>query len=205
MIRLFLTALFALVCSASAVFSAEFAERDKLQNTLNGSLEALYGDCCVDLSTEDKQANVRAAIEGNYDLNVMIRRVIGRNWRLMSEEEQSKALELVKQLVVKAYVEGLDGKTRPEIKLGDVITITDTRIEIESTVTLDGQVYYVTYRLGRMASGWQIYDIVAENISIVSNYRQQIDDHFRKGTGAGLVARLEELLEQDVIDEDTKI
>jgi ABC-type transporter MlaC component len=56
-----------------------------------------------------------------------------------------------------------------------------------------------------MSSGWQIYDIVAENISVVSNYRQQIDDHFRKGDGAGLVARLEELLKQDEINDDTKI
>ena len=32
-----------------------------------------------------------------------------------------------------------------------------------------------------MDSGWQIYDIVAENVSMSSNYRGQIDDHFRKG------------------------
>lgn len=205
MLRIILATLIAIVCSTSSVFSSEAAEREKLLNTINASLDVLYDECCADLSLEAKQAKVRAAFEGNYDLTVMIRRVIGRNWRLMSEEEQNNVLELVKQLVVKAYVEGLDGKTRPEVELGKVISVTDARMEIESTVTLDGDIYYVTYRLGRMSSGWQIYDIVAENISIVSNYRQQIDDHFRKGNGAGLVARLEELLEQDVIDEDTKI
>lgn len=205
MLRLLLASLISIFCITSSVFSAGDAEREKLLNTINASLDVLYDECCATLSLEDKQSKVRAAFEGNYDLSVMIRRVIGRNWLLMSEEEQNAVLELVKQLVVKAYVEGFDGKTRAEVELGKVISVTDARIEIESTAMLDGKTYYVTYRLGRMSSGWQIYDIIAENTSIVSNYRQQIDDHFRKGTGAGLVARLEELLKQDVIDEDTKI
>jgi hypothetical protein len=38
-----------------------------------------------------------------------------------------------------------------------------------------------------------------------SNYRGQIDDHFRKGGAADLIARLKDLLAKDVINEDTKI
>jgi ABC-type transporter MlaC component len=56
-----------------------------------------------------------------------------------------------------------------------------------------------------MDSGWQIYDIVAENVSMSSNYRGQIDDHFRKGSAADLIARLKDLLAKDEINEDTKI
>ena len=205
MLRLISAFLFSSVLSLTSVFSAELAEREKLHDTINAVLDVLYSDCCSDLSLEEKQAKVREAIEVKYDLSVIIRRAIGRNWRIMSESEQEQVLDLVKQLVVKAYVNGLDGKARPVIELGKVISITDKRIEIESTVKLDEKTYYVTYRLGRMSSGWQIYDIVAENISVVSNYRQQIDDHFRKGDGAGLVARLEELLKHDEINEDTKI
>lgn len=205
MTRLIFTGFLGLVLCFSAAFGAGEAERQKLQGTISAALDVLYTDCCTDLSAEEKQAKVRETIEAKYDLDVIIRRAIGRNWRMMSEAEQGKVLDLVKQLVVKAYVNGLDGKSRPDIEFGKIIPITDKRIEIESTVTLDETTYYVTYRLGRMASGWQIYDIVAENISVVSNYRQQIDDHFRKGTGAGLITRLEELLKQDEINEDTKI
>ena len=79
-------------------------------------------------------------------------------------------------------------------------------MEIKSTVLLGEQTFYILFRLGRMRSGWQIYDIVAEgSISVVSNYRQQFDDHFRKGSGAELITRLEDLLLQDIINEKTKI
>ena len=123
----------------------------------------------------------------------------------MNEQEQLEVLELVKQLVIKAYVMGLDGKDRPSITLGELTEIGKARIEIESTMVLDTKTYYILYRLRQMKSGWQIYDIVAENVSVSSNYRGQIDDHFRKGSGADLIARLKDLLAKDKINEDTKI
>lgn len=197
--------LFASALLACSVLTAEEGQREKLQSTIDAALDVIYSDCCSELTVEDKQAMVRERIEANYDLDVIIRRAIGRNWQLMKTSEQETVLELVKKLVLKAYVDGLEGKSRPEVTLGDVTTISDTRIEIISTINLDGKTYFVLYRLGRMASGWQIYDIVAENISVVSNYRQQIDDHFRKGNAAELIARLEELLQKNDINEDIHI
>ena len=148
---------------------------------------------------------MREKLESSYDLDVMIRYAIGKNWRRMNEQEQLEVLELVKQLVIKAYVMGLDGKDRPSITLGELTEIGKARIEIESTMVLDTKTYYILYRLRQMKSGWQIYDIVAENVSVSSNYRGQIDDHFRKGSGADLIARLKDLLAKDKINEDTKI
>ena len=190
--------------SASSLAAAQ-PQRVKLQATIDAALNVIYADGGGSLSVEEKQAQVREVVEANYDLDVIIRRAIGRNWRLMSESEQAQVLELVKQLVLKAYVKGLDGKARPEVTLGEVVEVTDKRIEIQSTMILDNKTYYVLYRLGRMNTGWQIYDIVAENVSVVSNYREQIDDHFRKGNGAELVTRLQELLEQDEINENTRL
>ncbi len=205
MLNYIYAAIFAFGVLYSTSLGAAEPERDKLQGTIEAALDVIYSDCCTELTLEEKQAKVRETIEAKYDLDVIIRRAIGRNWRLMSEAEQAKVLDLVKQLVVKAYVKGLDGKDRPDVALGEVTHISEKRIEIQSTVTLDEKTYYVLYRLGRMESGWQIYDIVAENISVVSNYRQQLDDHFRKGSGAELITRLEELLTKDEINEDVQI
>ncbi|HBR93198.1 MAG TPA: hypothetical protein DEA90_03440 [Opitutae bacterium] len=198
--------LLSLIWGASSVsVSAEEAQRAKLQGTIDAALDVIYSDCCASLSDEEKQAKVRQTIEASYDLDVIIRRAIGRNWGVLSPREQGEVLELVKQLVLKAYVKGLKGKGRPQVTLGEVTTTSEGRMEIESKIFLDGKTFYVLYRLRKMQSGWQIYDIVAENVSVVSNYREQLDDHFRKGTGAELITRLKELLQQDEINEDTKI
>lgn len=180
-------------------------EAERLKGVIDAAIKVVYGECCAGLSLEEKQARVRKVLEAEYDLDVIIRRAIGRNWGLMPAKEQEQVLELVKQLLVKAYVKGMEGKGPPEVLLGEVVTVTDKRIEIPSQVKIEEKTIHVLYRLGKMSSGWQIYDIVAEDISVVSNYRQQIDDHFRKGDGQELINKLNELLAKEEIDENLQI
>lgn len=199
------TAIFLIGLLAAHLSYATDAEAEKLSGTIESVLDVIYGEGSRDQSIQEKQAKVRAVLESSYDLDIMIRRAIGRNWQRMNAEEQTRVLELVKQITVKSYVRGMEGKQRPEVKLGKLVAISDKRMEVDSTIRLDGNTYYVLYRLGRMPSGWQIYDIVAENISVVSNYRQQIDDHFRRKDTTSLIERLEELLNKDEIDETIQI
>jgi phospholipid transport system substrate-binding protein len=196
--------IFSLLCS-SAVATVQETQADKLMRTIDAALDVIYSDASAAMSDEAKQAQVCAAIEANYDLDVIIRYAIGRNWRRFSESEQTEVLDLVKQLVLKAYVKGLDGQARPVVKLGKVVQVSDSRMEIPTEILLDETTYYVVYRLRQMQSGWQIYDIIAENVSVSSNYREQINDHFRRGTAAELIARLKELLAEDDIDEDIQL
>ena len=185
--------------------SAQELQKEKLQGMIDATLDVIYSQTYASLSANEKKLKVREKIESSYDLDVMIRYAIGKNWRRMNEQEQLEVLELVKQLVLKAYVIGLEGKDRPTVTFGELTEIGKARIEIESTMVLDMKTYYILYRLRQMDSGWQIYDIVAENVSMSSNYRGQIDDHFRKGSAADLIARLKDLLAKDEINEDTKI
>ncbi len=188
-----------------ASVSAQEAQKEKLQGMIDATLDVIYSETYASLSANEKQLKVRQKLESSYDLDVMIRYAIGKNWRRMNKTEQLEVLELVKQLVLKAYVIGLEGKDRPTITFGELTEIGKARIEIESTMVLDAKTYYILYRLRQMDSGWQIYDIVAENVSMSSNYRGQIDDHFRKESAADLIARLKDLLAKDEINEDTKI
>lgn len=180
-------------------------QAEKLAGTIDAALDVLYAEGNGGLTVAEKQAKVREILENNYDLDVIIRRAIGRNWQRMEPDEQGRVVELVKQLAVKSYVQGMEGTQRPEISMGKLVQLSDKRTEVDSTVRLDGKTYSVLYRLGRMPSGWQIYDIVAENISLVSNYRQQIDDHFRRSDAQSLINRLEELLKKERIDEEIQI
>ena len=185
--------------------SAQELQKEKLQGMIDTTLDVIYSQTHASLSANEKQLKVRQKLESSYDLDVMIRYAIGKNWRRMNNTEQLQVLELVKQLVLKAYVIGLEGKDRPTVTFGELTEIGKARIEIESTMVLDAKTYNILYRLRLMDSGWQIYDIVAENVSMSSNYRGQIDDHFRKGSAADLIDRLRDLLAKDEISEDTKI
>lgn len=177
----------------------------QLTGTVDAALNVLYADSCAHLTTAQKQAKVRSLLEERYDLNILIRRAMGRNWKLLQADEQARVSDLIKQLIVKSYVEGLNGQARPDISYGEVIQVDDKRLELPSTIVLGEKTFHLLYRLGRLESGWQLYDIVAEDISVVSNYRQQFDDHFRKANGAQLIEKLEELLNREGLNDGIKL
>ena len=147
---------FALLGILAPLAQASDQEVSRLEGVVVEALNAIYAEGSSELTSKQKQDKVRDVIEASYDLSVVIRRAIGRNWKLMSASEQEQVLELVKQLVLKAYVDGMDGKARPVVNLGKVVTISNKRIEIPSTVKLEDQTTNLLYRLGKMKSGWQI-------------------------------------------------
>ena len=177
----------------------------QLTGAVDAALDALYADGSEQMSSAQKQAKVRAVFEQSYDLTILIRRSMGRNWKRLEADQQARVSELIKQLIVKSYVEGLDGQARPQVSYGDVLQVSAKRLEVPSTIVLGEKTFHLLYRLGRLKSGWQIYDIVAEDISVVSNYRQQFDDHFRKSNGAQLIEKLEQLLNQQGLNEAIKL
>jgi phospholipid transport system substrate-binding protein len=177
-------------------------ESVKLATTFNAALDTMYSEAYLAATPQQQQAQVRQILENSYDLHVIIRRSLARNWRLLSPQEQVTVSDLITQLVVKSLVESLQGQTRPIVECEQPIIITSKRMEIPTVITVPGQASYnVLYRFGLLSSGWQIYDIVAEHISLTSNYRQQFDDHFRKKDGAQLIALLQDLLASEPVSD----
>ena len=190
----FLIRLFFVLCLTCQLLFSEENPVPRLEQTMNAALDLIFLPEYADKSEGVRAGLVRATVEKQFDLGVLIRRTFGRNWQRMDESSQAHISEQVKQLMVFAFVEGMVGKNRPTITFGAPEFLSSKRIEVTSQILVDEQLYKVTYRLGRLQSGWQIYDILAEGISMVANYRQQIDDHFRNDTAEALVEKLDELL-----------
>jgi phospholipid transport system substrate-binding protein len=172
----------------------------ELQGSVANAVESLFGEGSEAKTVDAKRAAVRAAFEANYNMDIIIRRAIGGNWRRLSAGEQTQILELIKEVVLKAYIDGIEGKSRPEIRYGEAVKNGENRLEIPSTVTMEDRTLHLKYKLARTRSGWELYDLVAEEISLVSNYRQQFDNHFRRGNAAELIEKLEKLLNHEKLD-----
>ena len=49
----------------------------------------------------------------------------------------------------------------------------------------------VDYRLAKSGSGWKVYDVVVENLSLVTNYRSTFNNEITKSGIDGLIKALE--------------
>lgn len=160
----------------------------KIKETSECVLEILYSE------SQDIEKEILAYLSKNYNLNIIIRRTLGRNWNKIDSAHQNKVVELIKRLVLRAYIDGMYGKMKPEIKYSKTRYLSKKRAEVPTFVYLSDKPLALTYRVGLVSDQWEIFDIVVENISIVLTYRNQFDAFFDNNTSKALIEKLETLL-----------
>ena len=160
----------------------------KIKETSECVLEILYSE------SQDIDKEILAYLSKNYNLNIIIRRTLGRNWNKIDSAHQNKVVELIKRLVLRAYIDGMHGKMKPEIKYSKTRYLSKKRAEVPTFVYLSDKPLALTYRVGLVSDQWEIFDIVVENISIVLTYRNQFDAFFDNNTSEALIEKLETLM-----------
>ena len=160
----------------------------KIKETSECVLEILYSE------SQDIDKEILAYLSKNYNLNIIIRRTLGRNWNKIDSAHKNKVVELIKRLVFRAYIDGMHGKMKPEIKYSKTRYLSKKRAEVPTFVYLSDKPLALTYRVGLVSDQWEIFDIVVENISIVLTYRNQFDAFFDNNTSEALIEKLETLL-----------
>jgi phospholipid transport system substrate-binding protein len=110
-----------------------------------------------------------------FDFGEMARRSLGPHWRRLSPQQQKEFTTLFTELLEKTYAEKID------LYEGQRVVFTREQIDknfadVGSRVVGNkGESYTVDYKLHLVDGKWRIYDVVAENISLVNNYRSQFN------------------------------
>ena len=145
---------------------------------------------------QDLIALLDTLVDKHFAFATTTRLAVGPAWRDFSPEQQTRATHLFSRLVIRTYSDRISGETKPEMTFGRPVELKPGRIEIPTTVMTNGQTYAVIYRLelerGDAATArWRVYDVVAEGVSLISNYRSQFDPIVKKSGAAGLLETLE--------------
>jgi len=110
-----------------------------------------------------------------FDFNEMAMRSLGPHWRRLNPQQRKEFVSTFTELLEKTYADQIDLYDGQQVvytgeSLDGNYAQVDSRI-----IDKNGQTYSVVYRLHRVDGNWKIYDVVAENISLVNNYRSQFN------------------------------
>jgi phospholipid transport system substrate-binding protein len=64
-------------------------------------------------------------------------------------------------------------------------------VDVPTTLVYKGGRYAVTYRMEQIG-GWRIADVVIEGVSLIANYRSQLDATFKQGGVEAVIRSLEQ-------------
>ncbi len=173
-----------------AATESEVGARAVIAVTINEVL-AVLRDRSV--PTEDRIRAIEQIVYGRFDLEVMSRLVLARNWKRFSEEQKVQYVEEFKRYLTNTYGNRIERYDQQEVEIigereeprGDVVV--KTKIiggEFEGAL--------VDYRLRKQDSDWLVIDVVIEGISTVSNYRDQFKSIISRGGPELLLDKLKE-------------
>jgi phospholipid transport system substrate-binding protein len=122
----------------------------------------------------------------------MAKRSLGAHWRRRSPQEQEEFVRLFTELLERAYGDLIESYSDSKVNYL-YERIDGSYADVGSKIiTSKGEEYSLNYKAQVTGSEWQVYDVVAENISLVNNYRSQFDRVINKTSYEELVRRLKD-------------
>ena len=132
----------------------------------------------------------------HFDFAAMTRLAVGRHWREASDA-QKKALESgFRSLLVSTYVSALSQSASTsqvvEVRAVELQPGQDD-VTVRTTVKEPGrQPIAIDYRMARGAAGWKVYDVVVENLSLITNYRGSFTSEIARSGIDGLIKTIDD-------------
>lgn len=182
-------ALLALVLMVSVVAAASDPMAEA-KATVDQVLEILKNPQYKSVPAQRRQM-LRAVIASHFDFNDMSRSALGFHWRGLSDAQRREFVGLFTSLLEAAYlsrIENYSGQTVAflrESQDGPGYSEVYTNI-----VEKDAQPISVNYRMKQTDSGWKVYDVLVDGISLVANYRNQFNRVINDEGYESLVGRI---------------
>ena len=180
-----------LLLLASFGAQAQTAPEALVTNTVNEVLGAIK-------QTRDRKALHDLAeqkVLPHFDFVAMTRLAVGAHWRDASDA-QKKALENgFRSLLVSTYVTALSQTANAtqtvEVRAANVKPGQDD-VTVRTVVREPGrQPIAIDYRLALRGGSWKVYDVVVENLSLVTNYRGSFSSEIARSGIDGLIKSID--------------
>ena len=130
-------------------------------------------------------------IARRFDYREMSKRALASHWSRLTDEERTEFVNVFKGFLSDRYAGKIEGYS------GEKIHYLSERREGEyaevRTKLISSKVEYpMDYRMINKAGRWYAYDIVADGVSLVRNYRSQFEKILKTGSYEELVSRLKD-------------
>ncbi|TKS61253.1 MAG: organic solvent tolerance ABC transporter substrate-binding protein [Nitrospira sp.] len=132
---------------------------------------------------------LEVVIATRFDYAEMSKRALAAYWTPLTNEQRAEFVNLFKAFLSDRYAGKIEGYS------GEQVVYLGERLEGQfaevRTKLLSGKVEIpMDYRLMNQAGRWYAYDIIADGVSLVKNYRSQFEKIIRSDSYEELVQRL---------------
>ena len=165
---------------------------DQIKATVDNAVGLLRESRDTTAAAKDRREQLRQILFTRFDFSEMARRALGAHWRRRTATEQEEFVQLFTELLERQYAGIIESYT--DEKIVYVGERTDGAFaEVNSKIfTAKGQELSINYKAQLVGQEWKVYDVIAEEISLVNNFRSQFNRVISSSSYEELVRRLRE-------------
>ena len=132
---------------------------------------------------------LETVIAARFDYAEMSKRALAAHWPPLTNSQRAEFVELFKAFLSDRYAGKIEGYSGEQVEYlserleGEYAEVRTKLVSTKVEIPMD-------YRLINKAGKWYAYDIIADGVSLVKNYRSQFDKIIRSDSYEELVTRL---------------
>ena len=184
-----------IVLALAAALQPALASTAEAENFLKQSVDRVVAIAKASPDSLTLEKKITPVLLNVISFDAMTRRAVGPGWRQFTAPEREEAVRLFTKLIIRTYSNRFTPGELPEIDYRSATSPEPGRVEVNTTTTYKGSKYSVVYRLeSKEGAPWRITDIVIEGVSMIANYRTQLDTQFKSGGAAAVISSLQKSL-----------
>ena len=137
---------------------------------------------------------VEGKVAPHFAFTTMTQLAMGRNWRQANAEQQKRLIAEFHTLLVRTYTTAFVQYRDQKVDYKPLRMATgDSDVVVQSLIRqTSGQPVAVDYSMEKTDSGWKVYNVKIEGISLIENYRNTFNTEIQKSGVDGLIKALAE-------------
>ena len=186
------TILFLLVIFAAIADTAYAGlPTDQIKTTVDKALTVLRNPKLKPAAKlKDRRDQLKQILFARFDFTEMAKRALGSHWRRRTPQEQEEFVRLFTEVLERAYADIIESYTDEKIAYVNE-RVDGSYADVGSKITTaKGEEYSINYKAHLISNEWKVYDVVAENVSLVNNYRSQFNRVISHSSYEDLIGRL---------------
>jgi phospholipid transport system substrate-binding protein len=140
---------------------------------------------------EERRVKIMQAISSGFDFREMSRRVLGRTWNTIDDEQQDYFVVQMTKLLENVYIGRLETYSGETVEFV-AERIKGKRAQVTTLIEQDSVKFPVHYIMQKEHDRWMVYDINIEGVSLIRNYMEQFRSILRTEKYEGLIKIIEE-------------
>jgi len=166
-----------------------------VETTVEAIVDVLEARVDQNAISEKDREEIRKVVVGKFDYREMSRRSVGKPWRSMDAKKQETFTDVFRQMLEYSYGNQLAGYHGQKVVF-DEADFKKDKARVKGEVIDANKTIPMEYRLHQTETGWQVYDIKIEGVSMIITFKKDFKSIIEKDGVDGLMVTLQDKVEK---------